>query len=261
MTPDFSVVIPTCNHLPLAQRAIGSVLCQQEVSMEVVVCDDSTDDRIEQYVQTLADSRIRYVHNRPSLGAVINWNAGLRRATGRYCIVLHHDEALTGRDYLARLLRTMQQAEADVAVSEVHVTLGGRKKRQWIPHTLKRWMLHHAATLFCLNAIGPCGCVAFRRDRTQAFCEPLHWLVDVEWYYRMLQTATVVYCPTLVVASIHGHEGQISGTMDIAQAWRSDAGILRAQYHGHPLLRTMLALGGWIVTIKRLRGHIPFLRQ
>ena len=255
MTPDFSIIIPTCNHLPLAQRAIGSVRCQQGVEVEMVVCDDSTDDRIGRYVLSLADERIRYTHHTPPLGAVRNWNAGLQQATGQYCIVLHHDEALTGRDYLAQLLQTLQQSEAEVAVSEVRVIASGRKKRRWIPHGVKRWMLRHAATLFCLNAIGPCACVAFRRDRMQAFCEQLHWLVDVEWYYRVLQTARAVYCPSLVIESIHGHEGQISGTIDIPKAWRSDADIIRAQYQSLPFLRAMLTLGGWLMAVKRKIIH------
>ncbi len=260
MTPDFSVVIPTCNNLSLAQRAIESVRCQQQVCTEVVVCDDSTDNRMEQYVQSLADGRIRYVHNRPPLGAVSNWNAGLRRATGRYCIVLHHDEALTGKDYLARLLRTMQQTTAEVAVAEVRVICGGRQRRRWFPHALKWWMLRHAATLFGLNAIGPCGCVAFRNDRRQAFCEQLHWLVDVEWYYRMLQTRRVAYCPALIVESLHGHEGQISSTIDVVKAWHNDANIIKARYHNRPLLRAMLTMGGWLVTAKR-KGFPIKLKQ
>ncbi len=251
MTPDFSIIIPTCNHLPLARRAIGSVRCQQGVEVEVVVCDDSTDNGIEQYVQSLADSRIRYVHNRPALGAVSNWNAGLRQATGHYCIVLHHDEALTGQDYLARLWQTLRQTDAEVAVSEVRVIADGRRKRRWIPRGIKRWMLRHAETLFCLNAIGPCACVAFRRDRMQRFCEELHWLVDVEWYYRMLQTGRVAYCPTLVIESMHGHEGQISCTIDIMKAWRSDACIIRKEYRNKPLLWTMMTAGGWLMTAKR----------
>lgn len=255
MNPDFSIIIPTCNHLPLAQRAIGSVRCQQGVEVEMVVCDDSTDDRIGQYVLSLADDRIHYTHNTPPLGAVKNWNAGLQRATGRYCIVLHHDEALTDRDYLARLLQTLQQSDSEVAVSEVRVISDGRQRRRWFPHALKRWMLHHAATLFCLNAIGPCACVAFRRDRMQAFCEQLHWLVDVEWYYRMLQTGHAVYCPTLVVESIHGHEGQISSSIDVVRAWHSDADIIQTQYQSQPFLRAMLTLGGWLMAAKRKMIH------
>ena len=45
---DFSVVLPTYNHVVLARQAIVSVLRQRHVSIELIVTDDSDDDAIAQ---------------------------------------------------------------------------------------------------------------------------------------------------------------------------------------------------------------------
>ena len=103
--PVFSIVIPTFNSLELLRRALSSALQQQGVAMEVIVTDDSTTTDIADYVASLGDERLRYFRNQPSLGAVKNWNSGLEKATGQYVILMHHDEAMSGDDYLQRVQR------------------------------------------------------------------------------------------------------------------------------------------------------------
>ena len=202
--PVFSIVIPTFNSLELLRRALASALQQQGVAMEVIVTDDSTTTDIADYVASLGDERLRYFRNQPSLGAVKNWNSGLAKATGE-------------------------------------VTIGDRVKPSHFTAAMKRFMLHHPSCLFFANAVGPCACLAFRRSQLQPFCDELRWLVDVEWYYRMLASRRVVYDPQLVVRSIHGHEGQITANLDVRSTFAADCPVV-VRLHPELSVRLMLWL-------------------
>ena len=65
-----------------------------------------------------------YRHHVPSAGAVNNWNHGLQLASGKYVIVLHHDEAFEEDNYLTSLNVQFQKGY-EVLVTRVKVFNGG----------------------------------------------------------------------------------------------------------------------------------------
>ena len=105
----FSIVIPAYNQLSLLQRALDSVLCQKEADYEIIISDDSSDDKIERYIQELGNTNIRYYHHQQGKGAADNWNHGLQKATGQYLILMHHDEDTLQVVVLYHLLVMMHQ--------------------------------------------------------------------------------------------------------------------------------------------------------
>lgn len=252
MTPDCSIIIPTYNQSLLAQRAIESVRQQQRVSLEIIVCDDSTTDDVAQLIAPLADPRIHYHRNQLPLGAPQNWNHGMSMATGRYVMVLHHDEALTDKLHLWLMMQQLKESQRMVAIANVMVTDHGQHKVRCMPTIIKRWMLRHPATLFAMNAIGPCGCLLAERSVLKAFCNNLHWLVDVEWYYQLLSQQRCCYLPHLFINSCHGHQGQISQTISARQTFRRDASLLRQRYPHKSAIRWMLGWGTLTMVMKQL---------
>ena len=59
---DISVVIATYRREQLLPNAIGSILSQQGLSLEVIVVDDSPEGGAARVVEAMRDSRIRYLH-------------------------------------------------------------------------------------------------------------------------------------------------------------------------------------------------------
>ena len=66
-----SVLIPAFRDTYLSQ-ALSSVFCQTHTEMEIVISDDSVDDRVQKIVQNFKDSRIRYTRTAGRIGAVAN---------------------------------------------------------------------------------------------------------------------------------------------------------------------------------------------
>ena len=248
----FTIVIPSCNQLSLLQRALNSVLRQEGADYEVIISDDSSDDKIERYIQELGNTDIRYYRHQQGKGAADNWNYGLQKATGHYLILMHHDEEMIQDDYLKCVQQQMEQG-ADIIISTVSVN--GQRRRKHSTRWLKEYICKHPALLYLLNVIGPCACLSFRREQLQAFNADLRWLVDVEWYYRMLSDRKTVCIHTLTIESHHGHETQISQNINTKEAFLSDKSILCRIYHQDKKVRLMLFLyQHFVLNIKQLLG-------
>ena len=93
---DISVVIPTFRREQQLLEAIGSVLSQQQVTLEIIVVDDSPDGSARSAVGSVSDPRIQYIQRaQPSGGrpALVR-NEGARAAKGRYVHFLDDDDML-----------------------------------------------------------------------------------------------------------------------------------------------------------------------
>jgi glycosyltransferase involved in cell wall biosynthesis len=63
MTVDVSVIIPTYRRPNELAEAIESVLSQRDISLEIIVVDDSPEQSAREAVLRFSDPRIRYEHN------------------------------------------------------------------------------------------------------------------------------------------------------------------------------------------------------
>lgn len=229
---DFSIIIPTYNNLELFKRAVDSVLIQKNVSYEVIVVDDSTNNNIEDYINKTDLLRIRYYHHKPSKGAVANWNFGISLAKGKYIEVLHHDEALTSNNILWEVKQQFETAHSSAVIASYKVLIGGiTKKEHIIKKRFRAFFVKHPVLLFLSNLLGPCACVFIENSNSDSFDEKLNWLVDVDWYYRVLKDRKIsLLAPNLFVSSIHGHKGQITESLNTQAEAAKDSQIIISKY-------------------------------
>lgn len=88
--------------------AISSALNQSWLDIEVIVSDDSPDDRLRVLAEGFRDPRLRYRHNVPALGVARNHWVSFAQARGEYIAVLNHDDWLAP-GFVDRLARVLQQ--------------------------------------------------------------------------------------------------------------------------------------------------------
>lgn len=105
-----SVVIPCYNYGRFLPQAVGSVLSQDDVVVDVVVVDDASSDDSFAVAQELAaqDSRVTVVGHRQNAGPVQTFNDGLTRAHGEFLVRLDADDLLTPGS-LARAVAVMRE--------------------------------------------------------------------------------------------------------------------------------------------------------
>jgi glycosyltransferase involved in cell wall biosynthesis len=104
-----SVVIPCYNYARYLPEAVGSVLSQTGVEVDVIVVDDcSTDDSAGVAAGlAAADDRVRVLVNESNRGPVDTFNRGLAQVTGDFLVRLDADDLLTPGS-LERAVAVMQ---------------------------------------------------------------------------------------------------------------------------------------------------------
>ena len=236
----FSIIIPAYNQPRLLERAIGSILRQDMNDYEIIITDDSTNGEIRLCVENLNVPQIIYLRHEPTGHAVDNWNFGLQQASGQYIILMHHDEAMVGSNYLSRTRQLLDQG-TDIVISDIEV-VHDKKKASHLTAWMKKTIIAHPEWLFLINAIGPCACITFRREQTIEFCNSLEWLVDVEWYYRLLTGKKTVFTSECQMQSFHGHATQLSCTLNVRKSCYADKLILQQKYKDNLKVRWMIIL-------------------
>ncbi|MBU3678677.1 MAG: glycosyltransferase family 2 protein [Candidatus Kapabacteria bacterium] len=91
--PFFSVIICTYQRAHLIQRALQSLVLQQELDWEAIIIDDGSTDDTEQVVQkyTDGDERFRYFRN-DHVGVARSRNSGIGYAKGLFVTFLDSDD-------------------------------------------------------------------------------------------------------------------------------------------------------------------------
>ncbi|WP_144138549.1 glycosyltransferase family 2 protein [Paraburkholderia sp. BCC1884] len=111
-----SICLPTCNRPELIVTCIESCLAQSYGNLEIVIGDDSRDDRTEALIAArYADEpRIRYTRNQPPLGQARNVASLFERAEGDKILLIHDDDLLTtdGVEKLVALWTLRPQLDA-----------------------------------------------------------------------------------------------------------------------------------------------------
>ena len=108
---DVSVIIPTFHREAQLLEAVGSVLAQKGVKIELIVVDDSPEGSARSAVASVPDPRVQYVlRPEPSKGrpALVR-NDGAKLARGRYLHFLDDDDILEA-DSLITMSRALDAA-------------------------------------------------------------------------------------------------------------------------------------------------------
>jgi glycosyltransferase involved in cell wall biosynthesis len=92
MIPSVSIVIPTWNRAATLKKAVESALNQTLTPLEIVVCDDGSNDESENIVRNIQDSRIRWVSGARGGCPAIPRNRGIRESHGEWIAFLDSDD-------------------------------------------------------------------------------------------------------------------------------------------------------------------------
>ena len=239
--PLVSILMPTHERPEFFKLALESALAQTYRHIEVIVSDNSEDDRTEELMKAYAvDERIRYTHD-AGLPAMQNWLKPLERARGEYFAYLFDDDlyapekiermadVLSMEDGIAfvtshrRAIDEEGNIVADPAIDPLPVEETSR-----IPGELAIFGLLEKQA----NFIGEYTTVLLPRAAKETVREvlteePRSALLDVECWIRLLEKGDLLYIVD-TLSYFRKHEGQSSNEPAVhiacARAW---AALLR----------------------------------
>lgn len=204
-----SVCIPTYNQVKHLKRTINSVLNQNFTDYEIIITDDSPTDIVYDLVQEYqGEGRIKYYKNEVPLGSPENWNEAIRLSKGEYIKIVHHDDYFTFSDSLQAFVDLMDNSPEAVlgfSSSVVHLI---DKNKIWIHSPTSVHLANLKANPYCLffgNFIGAPSATIFRRSSNIFFDKNLKWVVDFEFYSRILIKNNVfVYNERELITTVGG---------------------------------------------------------
>lgn len=113
-----TIGLPVFNGENYLAAAIESVLGQTYRNLELIVCDNASEDRTESICRDFAarDQRVVYHRNPTNIGAAANHNKCVHLATGEYFKWMSHDDLLEPR-YIEECVKALE-ADKDAILAQ-----------------------------------------------------------------------------------------------------------------------------------------------
>lgn len=218
-TPKVSICIPTYKKPEFFRRTLESVAKQDFTDYEVIVTDDTPDDSLVAIAAEFAKKLpLTYVKNTPSLGPAGNWNKAIDLGKGEYIKLLHHDDWFPEVDSLGKFVKLLDDApEADFAFTgslnfdtPTHVKFTHFAKNKQIAR-----LKHNPNFLFQGNFIGAPSATIQRRRLKTRYDTQLKWLVDIDFYIKVLKTNPIfAYTTEPIIAITNDNPDQVTATSE-----------------------------------------------
>lgn len=206
-----SICIPAYENLTFLKQLLDSILIQNYPEIEIIISDDSTGEDIKNALPSYVNKlNIKYFKNTPALKTPGNWNHALDKASGDLLMLIHHDDWLNGQDVISKYVKVFEENPGldfafcrSMAFSENNAA-GLNAQHQKILNKLAT----HPEGLLLGNVIGPPSNVMIRKSVTLHYAIPFIWLVDVEYYIRLLKGGYKFYFINEPLISVGIHDQQ-----------------------------------------------------
>jgi glycosyltransferase involved in cell wall biosynthesis len=161
--PMFSVVIPLYNKQAYVQRAVESVLRQDDADYELIVVDDGSTDGSVAAIQAIKDARMSLIQQ-ANAGVGAARNTGIARARGAWIAFLDADDAWWPEHLseLRRIIAMIPEAGlvATASMETTAATLPSRVNRRSSQVTRIDYFLQASRRIGIINS----SCSAIRQD-------------------------------------------------------------------------------------------------
>ena len=225
-TPLVSILIPTYNRPEYFRETLESALSQTYPNIEVIVCDNSADDRTEELMRAYqSDMRVRYVRNKSARSKEENFMPFEHLAQGELLQWCMDDDVLLP-DKITLMVDSFLSEPSAALVTSVRGVIDGNGTflGQWgeappiygMYGCFSGTLLGHAMLMACTNFLGEPSAVLFRRcDLThhywRAESRGYKTLSDCAMWLELLEKGdAVIFARPLSLLRVHGgQEGQL----------------------------------------------------
>jgi glycosyltransferase involved in cell wall biosynthesis len=188
--PAISICIPAYKNQAYVKRLLDSVAAQQFRDFEVVITDDSPDNELRELAETFrASFPVLYHKNEQPLGSPANWNKAIALASGAWIKIMHDDDWFATEQSLGFFYEATLSSNANFIFSGfINQELDTGQQHPFVISAMDEQLLRrNPLYLFRTNFIGHPSTTLIRNNRTEWFDEQVKWVVDIEFYMRLLR--------------------------------------------------------------------------
>ncbi|SRR5579871_9601 len=196
MEPLISICIPAYKRTDFIKRLLDSICAQNFTDFEVIITDDSDSDEVQHLCNLYQDKvPLVYYRNAYRSGTPENWNEAIRKAKGQWIKLMHDDDWFSNGNSLQRFVDAINKnpdASFIFSAYKNNYSETGKEENVFVDEYRYKQFQKNAATLFSKNIIGPPSAVIHRKDNV-LYDKNLKWLVDIDFYMRVLGSKKPVY--------------------------------------------------------------------
>lgn len=243
--PLVSIMIPTYNRPEMFEETLKSALSQTYENFEVIVCDNSTDERTAELItKYLSDERLRYFRNKSAKTKEDNFLPFEYLAKGEYLQWCMDDDILLPDKLKKMIAEFMKHPEVTLVTSqrrvidEVGQTISEHYAELGISDEFVVFSGEEAGralfTSFC-NYIGEPSAVLFRRKDLlnhywRADCRGYKTISDVVMWLELLEKGGLIVFRD-ALSCYRKHEQQEGGQPDVAMLSRIEWVKIAGEYY------------------------------
>ena len=191
MKPRVSICIPAYKQPESLKTLLDSISTQNFNDYEIIITDDSPDNILENIIAEFEPKeKLRYIKNKRRLNSPENWNESMRHAKGEYVKIIHHDDSFANEYSLARYVEMLDKNPKSNFAFSSSISLKSDKTVAFIFEQTKNQLTNlknNPDYLFKGNVIGAPSTTIFRNGMNMWFDQEMRWLVDIDFYIRMLR--------------------------------------------------------------------------
>jgi glycosyltransferase involved in cell wall biosynthesis len=193
--PLVSVVIPIRNSMPYVLDTINSVIIQSYKNLEIILCDNDSEDGLTEALKNYSDHRLKYFKVAGIISPGANWTFATKLANGEFVKLLCSDDLLTRQAIEKQVQILLNHPEIAMVASKRNIINSQGKKLilNYGLGSLNNLVIGNEAlrTSFLkgTNIIGEPGAVLFRHEDLSI---NLPWRDD-----RVLMLDFSMYCKLL----------------------------------------------------------------
>ena len=108
-----SIILPTRGRLETLKFTLSSLLKLDNPNIEIIICDNDSDDGTDLYINNIEDPRIKYTKSDKRLSMPQNFERGLEIAKGDYILTLGDDDFII-QNNLDLALNSIIKSDSDI---------------------------------------------------------------------------------------------------------------------------------------------------
>ena len=220
--PKVSICIPAYKDRDGLERLLNSIVKQNFTDYEVIISDDvskvsvNSSDKSQDLLEDVAmrfkeqlGDRLIYKKHISTGRPGDNWNSSIENAKGEYIKMMLHDDWFTDEDSLSEFIRLLEDNNAAFAFSGTwEVSSDWRYAR----HILKEdaaFIEKDIRNLYLKSVIGAPSATIYRNIGLK-FDPKLKWLIDMEFYIRIIEEGGSMCYTTKPLMSIGRSDSQMT---------------------------------------------------
>ncbi len=243
MKPLFTIVIPTFNRRVHLEKSVRYALGQSYRDIELLVCDNCSQDDTQQYISTVQDPRLKYFRNSKNIGACANFLSGLSKATGKYCSILTDDDIIYDSFVQSAVEKLEENARAAAYACYIfgessHTTIleplhyGPFLSLDWYKGIARSVPGELVVPMSLFKTFAAIPCLAFRtallherlKSIEKLFCDPYLEFYGEYFLIALLCRDHELVADPKILGSFTIHEAQMSTNLKKAADWSEKRG-------------------------------------